>query len=160
MAGRKPKITNSDSDRADQRTRTEQMFSATSEMEHLSEKPPSYLEGSIAIETWKKIVPQLNKAGLLKQADSTVMAVLCQQVQILRMAYAEIMANGVVLEDGHKNPACQVLDSATAKVKSLAESLGLTPQARVTLVNVHKNTSQEDSGDIKTKLQSEGDDKW
>ncbi|KRM26502.1 phage terminase, small subunit [Schleiferilactobacillus harbinensis DSM 16991] len=88
------------------------------------------------------------------------MTALCEQVSVERLAYEAIQDNGVVLESGRKNPACQVLDSATAKVKSLAESLGLSPAARASLMNVETNDDDGNTDDIAAELVKKGDDQF
>ncbi|EPC34281.1 hypothetical protein Lpp120_1057 [Lacticaseibacillus paracasei subsp. paracasei Lpp120] len=66
----------------------------------------------------------------------------------------------MVLDSGRKNPACQVLDSATAKVKSLAESLGLSPAARASLMNVQADNDDEGTDDIVNDLKKKGDEQF
>ncbi|WP_063515655.1 phage terminase small subunit P27 family [Schleiferilactobacillus harbinensis] len=159
MVGRKPKITTSDDDRADQRRRTEQLIDKTKDLNMLQTRAPKHLSG-VARSTWESLVPQLNAQHLVKAIDKNVMTALCEQVQVERWAYEAIEANGVVLDSGRKNPACQVLDSATAKVKSLAESLGLSPAARASLINVETSDDDESTEDIASKLMKKGDEQF
>ncbi len=79
----------------------------------------------------------------------------CTNYQLMRQAYDDIQKNGitkpiykttispvtgdVVAKDftGFKrNPSTQILDSATAKLRSLGNELGLTPQSRAELMNI------------------------
>lgn len=159
MVGRKPKITTDDSDRADQRRRTEQLIDKTKDLNMLQTRAPKHLSG-VARSTWESLVPQLNAQHLVKAIDKNVMTALCEQVQVERWAYQAIEDNGVVLDSGRKNPACQVLDSATAKVKSLAESLGLSPQARASLMNVQSDDSDAGTNDIVNELVKKGDEQF
>lgn len=159
MVGRKPKITTSDDDRADQRRRTEELVDKTRDLNKLQERAPKHLSG-VARSTWESLVPQLNRQHMIKQIDKNIMTALCEQVSVERLAYEAIQDNGVVLDSGRKNPACQVLDSATAKVKSLAESLGLSPQARASLLNVEISDDDESTEDIASKLKRKGDEQF
>lgn len=159
MVGRKPKITTSDDDRADQRRRTEELIDKTKDLNMLQTRAPKHLSG-VARSTWESLVPQLNSQHLVKAIDKNVMTALCEQVQVERWAYEAIEANGVVLDSGRKNPACQVLDSATAKVKSLAESLGLSPAARASLMNVEVDNDDESTDDIVNDLKEKGSEQF
>lgn len=157
MAGRKPKITTSDSDRADQRRRTETLLDKTKDLNRLQERAPKHLKG-VARATWETLAPQLNSQHMVKEIDKNVMTALCEQVQVERWAYEAIEEQGVLLDSGRRNPACQVLDSATAKVKSLAESLGLSPQARASLINLTTEDDADDTQNIAQDLKQKGGD--
>lgn len=160
MVGRKPKLTTNPADRADQRARTAALMNATKDYDRLQERAPKHLSG-VARSTWEQLVPQLNKQGLVKAVDKQIMTALCEQVSIERMAYTAIQEKGIVMEDGKKNPACQVLDSSTAKIKSLSDSLGLNPQARASLITVENNNHDDDEEDIVAKLKAKsGDNDW
>lgn len=155
MAGRKIKITTNDKDRADQRRRTEELMTRTSDWQTLQPTPPRYLKG-VAYQAWTELTPILNKSGLVKQSDKQIVSSLCEQIAVRRLAYQQVMENGIVLDNGRKNPACQVLNDSTAKVKSLAESLGLSPQARASLMNVQTDNTDDDAADIVEKLKNVG----
>jgi P27 family predicted phage terminase small subunit len=159
MAGRKIKITTDSHDRADQRRRTEELIDKTKDLNQLQERAPKHLSG-VARSTWQTLVPQLNSQHMIKQIDKNIMTALCEQVSIERLAYEAIEEKGVVLDSGRKNPACQVLDSATAKVKSLAESLGLSPAARASLMNVETNDDDESTEDLVNDLKTKGDEQF
>lgn len=159
MAGRKLKITTDPHDRADQRRRTEQLVDKTKDLNQLQTTPPRHLKG-IAYSVWADLVPQLNSSGIAKNVDKYVLCALCEQVCLERQSYQAIEDNGVVLPSGRKNPACQVLDSATAKVKSLAESLGLSPAARASLMNVETDGDDTSTNDIVSDLVKKGDEQF
>ena len=159
MSGRKIKITTSGDDRADQRRRTEELIDKTKNLNQLQERAPKHLSG-VARSTWETLVPLLNQQHMLKQIDKNIMTALCEQVSVERLAYQAIEDNGVVLDSGRKNPACQVLDSATAKVKSLAESLGLSPAARASLMNVETSDDDGNTDDIAAELVKKGDEQF
>lgn len=154
MAGRKPKLTDNPSDRADQRRRTEQLVEETKEMAPLQPTPPRHLKG-VARYTWLKIAPILNETQWIKQADKATVELFCINYQLMRDAYKDILENGqvskiyrtvvnpvtgkVISKDFmgiKRNPSTQILDAATTKVKVLAESLGLTPASRAQLLAI------------------------
>lgn len=159
MAGRKLKITVDPHDRADQRRRTEELAQKTDGMAQLQDTPPRYLTG-YASAAWRELVPLLNQAGLVKQVDKPLVIALCQQIQLVRTAYEDINENGISM-GSRKNPAASIMDSATAKIKSLSDALGLSPQARASIVL--DNDDDDDNGPtLKEALKAndkEGD-KW
>lgn len=158
MAGRKIKITQDPHDRADQRRRTEELAQKTSSMSQLQVTPPRYLTG-YASASWRELVPLLNQAGLAKQTDKSIVIALCEQIQLARMAYEDINENGLSV-GSRKNPAASILDSATAKIKSLSDSLGLSPQARASIV-LDNDDEDSDGPTLKEALQEndkEGDE--
>lgn len=159
MPGRKPKITTDPADRADQRERTAQMMAASADMQPLQQTPPRYLKG-VALASWRELWPVLTAAGLVKQADKTIIASLCEQLAVKRAAYDNIAERGVIV-GGKKNPACQVLNDATAKVKTLSDALGLSPQARATIMGGAPPEGDDDPEAIIAAMKhKEGDDEW
>lgn len=157
--GRKMKITNDEADRADQRARTEKMMTETQDWQTLQQTPPRYLKG-VAYAAWSELTPILNKSGLVKQSDKQIVSSLCEQIAVRRLAYEQVIENGIVLSNGRKNPACGVLNDSTAKVKSLAESLGLSPQARASLMNIQADNADDDTQNIIEKLKKAGSEQF
>lgn len=174
MAGRKPKLTNDSSDRKEQRDRTEQLIEKTTEMKQLQKTPPRHLN-SYARALWINLLPLLRETKYIKQADAKTVEMLCMNYQVMREAYEDIKENGITKEvyrtvvnpvngdvitrefSGFKrNPATQILDTTTAKIKSLSESLGLTPASRAQIMNI---VPEEDDGDVSMgELLSKGTD--
>jgi P27 family predicted phage terminase small subunit len=152
--GRKMKITQDQADRADQRRRTEELAKKTSGMKPLQVTPPRYLTG-YAYSAWSELVPLLNAAGLAKQVDKPLVIALCEQIQLSRQAYEDINENGLSV-GSRKNPAAAILDSATAKIKSLSDALGLSPQARASIVL--DNDDDDDRPTLKQALKGGGND--
>jgi P27 family predicted phage terminase small subunit len=119
----------------------------------LSATPPDYLQG-IARDMWSAIVPVLNKQDVnVTQLDSSIVEAFCINYQSMREAYENVSENGqskkaykttlspvtgeIVATDfvGFKrNPATQILDSATSRLKQLGNELGLTPASRQELI--------------------------
>lgn len=147
------KLTNNRSDRKDQRQRTNNLIKATKQLPPLQKTAPRYLKGT-ARTAWSRIVPQLQKTDYIKTADKSIVEALCVQIAIYREAYNEVVKDGIqqaiyrAIQDNkgdiienefvgfRKNPAVQTLDSATAKIKSLSDALGMTPTSRAQLLNV------------------------
>lgn len=134
------KLTTNPKDRKDQRVRTEELISATEDMDKLQESAPAHLKG-VARYAWAQLWPILNESGLVKQADKATLELLCINYQIAREAYKDVLDRGVIVEN-RANPSTKTLDSSTAKVVSLSRELGLTPASRATLLNV----SNDDEG--------------
>lgn len=171
VAGRKAKVTNDEKARKYQRERTENMQKHDASLQNLQPTPPRELVG-VARQAYTKIVNDLNASGVIKQIDINVVVALCKQIQINRSAYEHIYVgvNGSEPEgiqtpiykavqgpDGKvkehlfmgykKNPAVQTLDSSTAKIKSLCETLGMTPSSRASLLSMTSD-DDDDATDI------------
>lgn len=157
--GRKVKLTTDEGDRKDQRERTEALITSTKGMGELQSTPPRYLKG-VAYAAWTELQPMLAASGLVKQADKSILVSLCEQLAVQRKAYESVMADGIVLNNGRKNPAAQVFDTSTAKVKTLCDALGLNPQSRASLMNVTPDDSAETRQSVSDALKDNGDDKW
>lgn len=154
MLGRKQKLTTDKDDRKDQRDKTEQLISATKDMDSLQVTPPKELQG-IARYLWTQLVPILNEQKYIKQADKSIVEMLCMQYELARRSYKDIQDNGtvkpvfrtvvnpvtgeVISKDftGYKrNPSTQILDAATNKIKALSTELGLSPESRASLLKI------------------------
>ena len=142
---RKAKLTTSTDDEAYQRKRTEALKQANAKLDKMSETPPTYFKGTSRT-LYKALVIELNKTGYISLQDKATFESFCLQYQVMREAYESIKTVGVVYErEGKiwKNPATQVFDSASAKLKTLGSELGLSPSSRSTLLEL----AQTDSGD-------------
>lgn len=109
---------------------------------------PEFLTGEAAKE-WKRICPELKKAGLLTKCDRAVVASYCQAWEELVETTNQIKKDGrflkvkktsskgdVIGEGVEKHPALQSQRDAMMKVKSFLDSLGLTPAARIKMQTV------------------------
>lgn len=129
----------------------------------LPDKPPSYLKGTAAA-MWRRLVPMIKADPIVNDMDRTVVEAFCTNYQLMRQAYDDIQENGitkpiykttispvtgdVVATDftGFKrNPSTQILDSATAKLRSLGSELGLTPQSRADLMSIRTDDDDDDA---------------
>lgn len=163
MSGRKMKLTTDESSRADQRKRTENLIHKTEALEVIQLTPPKILKGK-ARWAYIQLQPILADSGLVKQADLQSVISLCMNIELLNTSYEDIQEHGtvkpvyrtvvnpvtgeVIATDftGYKrNPSTQILDSATAKIKTLSEALGLTPQARASLLSLAKDDEPQES---------------
>lgn len=167
MAGRKAKVTTDKKDRKYQRERTKNLQQHDATMAKLPLAPPPELV-DVARDAYIKIAKDLNSQGLIKAIDSAVVIALCKQIQINRSAYEHLFVgignngpegiqtpvykavqgpDGTIKEHlflGYKkNPAVQTLDSSTAKIKSLCETLGMTPSSRASLLDLTKPDSDD-----------------
>lgn len=143
------KITSNKSDEAYQRDRTDNLKRANEQLGLLPLNAPAHLQ-SHAKWLWEVVAPELNNTGYVTSIDSTTFEALCINYQVLREAYESINTVGSVYikEDKlNKNPAVALASDATAKIKSLATSLGLSPASRATLVDMSVNDDDDSSVD-------------
>lgn len=157
------KLTTDESSRADQRKRTENLIHKTEALETIQSTPPRVLQGK-ARWAYNQLQPILADIGLVKQTDLQSVISLCMNIELLNTSYEDIQENGTVKPvyktvvspvsgevlatdfTGYKrNPSTQILDSATAKIKTLSEALGLTPQARASLLSLAKDDEEGES---------------
>lgn len=168
MAGRKMKLTTDKNDRADQRERTQNLIKHDQALEPLQPTPPRQLVG-YARTAYKKIVNDLNNAGLIKNLDQNVVIELCKQIQVSRSAYNDIYGGDEPLGTlipvvkllrgpdgktmgrevvGYKaNDSVKTLNQATAKIKTLSETLGMTPASRASLLSMTQTDDDSDDAD-------------
>lgn len=157
------KLATDESSRADQRQRTNELIAQTENMEKLSTKAPENLAG-LAQDCWEKLVPMLNESGFIKALDSSLIELFCINVEMYKLAYESIKTDGIQqaiytdktspttgqvvssqFQGFKRNPATQIIDSATAKINSLSGLLGLTPQSRASLLAQVGNDENEQS---------------
>lgn len=93
---------------------------------------PSWLPAEGKAE-WRRIVPDLDRLGMLAKVDRAALAAYCQQWATLVQAQKEIDKRGLLVEgDGRivKNPAVLAAKDAAAAVRLFASEFGLTPSSR------------------------------
>lgn len=142
----------------------------------LPKRPPAYLKGTAAA-MWRRLVPLIKDDPVVNDMDRTVVEAFCTNYQLMRQAYDDIQKNGItkpvykttispvtgeiVAKDftGFKrNPSTQILDSATAKLKSLGNELGLTPQSRADLMNIRSDDDNDGAIESLKEFFGKGDD--
>lgn len=86
---------------------------------------------------WRRLVPILDRAGVLSHLDRAVLASFCTTYARLVEAEKAISDRGILVEGYRgsivKNPAVQVARDARAALVVLARELGLSPKAREAL---------------------------
>lgn len=94
---------------------------------------PAWLSGHASME-WDRLVPDLAAAGILCEADGTMLAAYCEQYAIWRDALADVERNGITYADQcgkpHPSPAVKVQAEAAAEMRRLAGEFGFTPASR------------------------------
>lgn len=106
---------------------------------NLSASPPDYLGGA-ARYMWRRIVPMLIEQYDVQKLDRTIVESLCINYQIMRLSYESIKEIGTQYEtDGgliKPNPAVSDIDKASKNLRYACDALGMTPKARVDLLDL------------------------
>src|SRR5215510_16344259 len=102
--------------------------------------PPSVLDDdTVAAAEWRRLAPVVRTSGLVTDADSAVLVVLCQQWSIYLDAMRRVRDEHLV-EDTSKgqkqNAYLRVADRALRHCQTLWRELGLTPSSRSRLIAV------------------------
>lgn len=94
---------------------------------------PAWL-GKIGKDFWNYIAPRVGKMKLLTELDRESLALMCNAYEIVRLANANIKANGITQTTDKDrtlaNPAVAIRASAAAEFDRWARQFGLTPAAR------------------------------
>ena len=120
----------------------------------LPSDPPNYL-GTVARETWRKIIPFLESTQKVERIDTFLVETYCTNYEIYKKAYEDIKENGIQTEirkpiqspgSGEilgeqsmgfkKNPAVVVMKDATETLNKIGIQLGLTPKGRSELMEI------------------------
>lgn len=120
----------------------------------LPSDPPNYL-GTVARETWRKIIPFLESTQKVERIDTFLVETYCTNYEIYKLAYEDIKENGIQQEirkpiqspgSGEmlgeqslgfkKNPAVVVMKDATETLNKIGIQLGLTPKGRAELMEI------------------------
>lgn len=90
----------------------------------------------VARAEWGKVVPELERLGMLALVDSPSLEAYCDAIAVMREARREIKKHGIMTEGERgyvKNPAVAIQKEAALLVRQFAAEFGLTPSARVRL---------------------------
>lgn len=82
---------------------------------------------------WHRLVPELDRLGILTVLDHGALAHLCEKEAIAEDAYELIVRDGLVVPGDKgvkKNPAIQIHRDATTELRLLYKEFGLTPSSR------------------------------
>ena len=134
----------------------------------LPSDPPNHL-GTVARETWRKIVPFLESTQKVQRIDTFLVETYCTNYEIYKIAYEDIKQNGIQQEmkkpiqaqgSGEilgeqslgfkKNPAVATMKDAVDTLNKIGIQLGLTPKGRQELMEIAGE--QSDEGSIKDKM--------
>lgn len=134
----------------------------------LPSDPPNYL-GTVAKETWRKIVPFLESTQKVQRIDTFLVETYCTNYEIYKIAYEDIKQNGIQQEitkpiqaqgsgeilgeqslGFRKNPAVATMKDAVDTLNRIGVQLGLTPKGRQELMEIAGEQSGE--GSIKDKM--------
>ena len=134
----------------------------------LPSDPPNYL-GTVARETWRKIIPFLESTQKVERIDTFLVETYCTNYEIYKKAYEDIKENGIQTEiikviqaqgSGEilgeqsmgfkKNPAVATMKDAVDTLNKIGIQLGLTPKGRKELMEIAGE--QSDEGSIKDKM--------
>ena len=90
---------------------------------------------------WKRVVPQLQKLGVITLIDRTALALYCQAWADYHDAVAVVKVEGKTFTTptGYiaKNPLVTIMNKARAAVLRLAQDFGFTPSALARLGTPH-----------------------
>ena len=134
----------------------------------LPSDPPNHL-GTVARETWRKIVPFLESTNKVQRIDTFLVETYCTNYEIYKIAYEDIKQNGIQQEmkkpiqaqgsgeilgeqslGFRKNPAVATMKDAVDTLNKIGIQLGLTPKGRQELLEIVGE--QSDEGSIKDKM--------
>lgn len=120
----------------------------------LPSDPPNYF-GTVARETWRKIVPFLESTEKVQRIDSFLVETYCTNYEIYKIAYEDIKENGIqqtitrpIQAQGSgeilgeqflgykKNPAVATMKDTVDTLNKIGVQLGLTPKGRQDLLAV------------------------
>lgn len=134
----------------------------------LAAQPPKYL-GVLAKECWRKIVPFLESTQRVQRIDAGLVEQYCSQYEIYRMAYEDVLANGIQTKiftsvqnsagevigkdftGFRKNPAVSVMNDANKQLNSVGIQLGLTPKGRQGLMEIASAEKKESMAEMLKK---------
>lgn len=108
-------------------------------------EPPDFLD-AYGEEEWRRVVPDLEAAGVTSRVEATALGAYCQAVSRLRKAEAEIFRDGITImtESGlKKHPAVGVAERSMVIIRAFASEFGMTPASR------SKVKSKSGSDDVK-----------
>ena len=125
--------------------------------------------GTVARETWRKIVPFLESTQKVQRIDTFLVETYCTNYEIYKIAYEDIKQNGIQQEitkpiqaqgsgeilgeqslGFRKNPAVATMKDAVDTLNRIGVQLGLTPKGRQELMEIAGD--QSDEGSIKDKM--------
>lgn len=115
------------------------------ELTESGRKAPAWL-GSYAKKEWKRVLPLLEKNGLITDADYVALCAYCQSVDTWISAEKIKRIDGLVITTSNgtevQHPAVNVANSALANILKFGREFGLTPASRTNL-SAEKHETEE-----------------
>ncbi|MFT8813226.1 phage terminase small subunit P27 family [Oenococcus sp.] len=152
-SGRKAKLNNTTSTHVDRRKRAQKAQSNIAGFKDIGSSPSYFSKDMKTL--WSFIVKELDKKGLIKQLDASLLEEYITQVDISKKAYQSIVTGGIILENGRKNPAVGIKSDAAKNIKVLGASLGLDPISRASMIGSipeDKGSEAKKQNDVLAKL--------
>lgn len=91
--------------------------------------PPTWFDAEAKAE-WKRVVPQLDRMGVLATVDRAILSAYCETWSVYVKARRELRKKGLIVDD-RKNPLWQIFRESGTQLRELAKELYLTPTARL-----------------------------
>lgn len=146
------KLDDSKDARKYQRERTEKVKDLNKSFDELDTKAPIFIKDKDSKKLYKYLAEQLNKSGYINNTDSSILLTLVINIQALKSAYESLNSVGATYTTDNgmikKNPATEVISTASTKILSASTALGFSPSSRASLINL----AQVDSEDSAQKL--------
>lgn len=102
------------------------------DFERAAPTPPDWLPDEARAE-WARVVPELERLGLLKPLDRAALTAYCLSWQRLYAAQRDIAAGNVTTKGSQgqlvKHPSVMVAEAASKEIRAWAGEFGLTPSA-------------------------------
>ena len=118
---------------------------------------PEWLS-TLAKTEWRRIVPELEAAGLLSRVDRAALAVYCQTWAEYTEATKTLKKDGTIIEEpiqsasgaiiGHKkkpHPAVKLQRDASTRIRQFMSEFGFSPGSRSRIGSGQSGTTEPDS---------------
>lgn len=110
---------------------------------------PGWLPSEAQAE-WGRVVPELDRLGLLKSIDGAALTSYCLAWARLVEATLIVQAEGMVIQDdkqgkAQRHPALMTAEAASKELRAWATMFGLTPSAEQKLIGA-KDSGHGDQG--------------
>lgn len=116
---------------------------------------PSFLHGEARAE-WRRVVPQIEKMGMLAVVDRGVLIRYCTAWADWCDLTEKLAQTGVLArrrEGVVRNPLWMIRADAEATLSDLGKQLGLTPNARIRAGVVHEFPAEGDEAEGPTAIE-------
>ena len=110
----------------------EEAAAGAGQFHSVSTTPPNYLDKGAKCE-YRRVAPLLKNLDITA-LDRQVLIDYCNSVSMLEKAIHDVNEQGLVLDNGHKNPAVNIMLDMQKEVRANAGQLGMTLDSRMKLV--------------------------